>query len=349
MSIRPTLKQVASLAGVSYQTVSKVLNGQAKVTKDTAERIWQAVHDLGYYPDEKARNLRTRRSRMIGYSWVPLPPDQANPILDHFLQSMMDAGERLGYYILPFPHPAPTRLVATYQELISTGRVDGFIVSSVSFDDPRVDLLQQQAFPFVAFGRSNPEYEFPFVDVDGAAGLRMATEHLLQSGHRRIAALAWPESSRVGRDRLKGYLEAMEAAGITPEPAWIARGEGRIAFGRAATQRWLDGPPEERPTAIVALNDAMAVGAMQAAQTCGLHVGVDLAITGFDDAPLVQYLSPPLTSIRQPIWEIGQQVVSLLVKILQGTTPARPHILVEPHLIIRESSRFTNRDTANQS
>jgi DNA-binding LacI/PurR family transcriptional regulator len=350
MSKRVTLKQVALAAGVSYQTVSKVLNHQKQVSPETAARIWSAADILGYHPDDKARNLRLRRSRMIGYSWNASSADPHNPqpnagpnlILDRFLQSMVETAGRAGYYILPFP-PSETRdPIAAYRSLMNTGRVDGFVLSSVTFDDPRLAFLQEQGFPFVAFGRSNPECEFPYVDVDGAAGLRMATEHLIRQGHCAIAALAWRETSRVGQDRLEGYRQALEAAGISPQAPWIARGEGRVAFGYAATQCWLDLPASTRPTGIVALNDLMAIGAMRAAQERGLSIGTDLAIVGFDDLSMVQYLTPALSSVRQPIWQVGQLVVDMLYALLEGKPVSNPHILLPPELIVRESSGLAN-------
>ncbi len=311
---RVTLKEVASSAGVSYQTVSKVINHQVQVSKETEERIWQAVRDLGYRPNYTARSLRSRRSFTIGYSWPPTPPGLANPILDQFLQSMFMAAEERGYYLMCFPyHADPVRQLATYSELVNTGRVDGFVLSSVEYDDPRVLLLLESNFPFVAFGRSNSELDFPWLDVDGAAGIAMAVNHLLDRGHRRIAALAWPESSRVGNNRMEGYFNALEAAGITPHPEWIKRGEGRHAFGYQATCELLQMPEANRPTALVTLNDLMAIGAMQAAHDQGLEVGTQFAIAGFDDAPLVQYLNPPLTSVRQPIWEVGQRIIPMLL------------------------------------
>ncbi len=338
MSRRVTLKQVAARAGVSYQTVSKVINGKAQVSPETEARIWAAIRELGYRPHYIARSLRSQRSRLIGYSWPPSPPDQPNPILDQFLQSMFTSAEEAGYHLLCFPHHYGERQIEAYRELIESARVDGFIVSSVEFDDPRIAFLLEQNVPFVAFGRSNPDWDFPYVDVDGAAGMTGVVEHLLERGHRRIAALAWPETSRVGQNRLEGYFAALSRAGITPLDAWIARGEGRFDFGYQATTHWLDLPAGERPTAIVALNDVMAIGAMRAAQERGLQVGVDIAITGFDDYPLVQYLTPPLTSVRQPIWEIGQRIVSMLVALLEGQPLQEKHVLIQPELIVRASS-----------
>jgi DNA-binding LacI/PurR family transcriptional regulator len=348
---RVTLKEVATSAGVSYQTVSKVINHQVQVSRDTEDRIWQVVQELGYRPNYTARSLRSQRSYTLGYSWPPAPPDQANPILDQFLQSMFMAAEERGYYLLCFPYHADrTRQLAAYGELIDTGRVDGFILSSIEYNDPRVLFLSERNFPFVAFGRSNPEMDFPWIDVDGAAGIQMAVSHLLACGFTRIAALAWPETSRVGNNRMEGYFKALKTAGIEPNPHWIRRGEGRFAFGYRATQELLDLPKAERPNALITLNDPMAIGAMQAARERGLEVGVDFAIAGFDDAPMVQYLDPPLTSVRQPIWEVGQQIIPMLLSYLElGKPPVPSEILVTPRLIVRASSGIQNQAIIEQA
>jgi len=337
---RITLKEVANSVGVSYQTVSKVINHQAQVSKDTEERIWQVVRELGYRPNYTARSLRAQRSYSLGYTWAPSPPDQSNPILDQFLHSMFQAAEEQGYYLLCFPyHKDPAHQLAAYRELIDTSRVDGFILSGVEYNDPRILLLQERDFPFVAFGRSNPELIFPWIDIDGGAGIAMAVNHLMESGFRRIAALAWPETSRVGNNRMEGYFNALHAAGISPNPEWIKRGEGRFDYGYKAAMELLDLPSAGRPTAIIALNDLMAIGAMQAVRERGLVVGTEFAIAGFDDFPMVQYLDPPLTSIRQPVWEVGQQIISMLLEYIElGKPPAASEILVMPRLIVRAST-----------
>jgi DNA-binding LacI/PurR family transcriptional regulator len=336
-----TLKQVAKLAGVSYQTVSKVLNRQIQVTKETEERILQAAQTLGYRPSFVARSLRTQRAFTIGYSWPPSSPDRENIILDQFLQSMFLAAEERGYYLLCFPyHTNVEKHLATYNELIETRRVDGFVLSSIEYDDPRVTLLLERNFPFVGFGRSNPELLFPWIDVDGGQGIRESIVHLLEDGHRRIAALAWPADSRVGNNRMEGYFSALREAGITPEKEWIKRGDGVFEFGYQATLDLLDLPDDCRPTALIALNDMMAVGASQAIKDRGLQVGRDFAVAGFDDAPMVQYTSPPLTTLRQPITEIGQRIIDMLMEYINtGSLPKNPNILVSPQLIVRDSTR----------
>lgn len=338
MSKRVTLKQVASLAGVSYQTVSKVLNGKAQVSAETESRILEAANSLGYKPDQIARSLRLQRSRLIGYSWSPVPPHQYNPILDQFVQSMLNAVEGTGYNLLCFRHKPGTQPVDAYQELIETHRVDAFVISDVEFNDPRVTLLQENNFPFVAFGRSNKELDFPYVDVDGCEGVKTVVRHLIDRGHERIGVLTWPEGSRVGEDRMEGYFNALHDAGITPRREWIVRGDGVLEFGYSSMMQWLNWGEDERPTAVVAFNDFMAIGVMQAIQERGLHVGQDIAVTGFDDTHLVQYLSPPLTSVRQPIWEIGQKIMNMIVDLLEGRPLLYRYVLLVPQLVVRESS-----------
>jgi DNA-binding LacI/PurR family transcriptional regulator len=338
LSSSVTLKEVAVRAGVSYQTVSKVLNHKVQVSKETEARILQAAEELGYRPNQIARNMRAQRSFMIGYSWEQSSPEQVNHILDQFLTSMVGEAQAAGYHVLPFSYRLGEAQVEDYRELIDTGRVDGFVLSSVNYDDPRMSLLIERQFPFVAFGRSNTELDFSYVDVDGADGIRQAVEYLVSRGHRRIAAIAWPEDSRVGNERIRGYHDAMRAAGLTIHPEWIQRGEGDFEFGREAANRLLLIPPSARPTAVIALNDTQAIGAMHAVQERNLEVGKDMAIIGFDDAPMSQYLLPPLTTIRQPIRIAGQKCVEMLVSLMDGDTPEKQQVLLKPKLILRATA-----------
>ncbi len=337
---RITLKEVAALAGVSYQTVSKVLNHQVQVAKDTEERIWKAAQELGYRPSYTARSLRQQRSQTIGYAWEPSPPDQTNPILDEFLQSMFHVAEQNGYYLLCFPlHADPELKLRSYQELIDTGRVDAFVLSHVEFNDVRIKYLCDRNFPFVAFGRSNQDLCFPYIDVDGGTGIRLVVQHLLEQNHQNIAILAWPEDSRVGSNRLQGYFDGLASAGIFPHPEWIVRGQGNFEYGLQGAQQLLSLPSEIRPTAIIALNDMMAIGAMNAVQAQGLVVGKEIAVTGFDDTPMSRFVNPPLTTLHQPVWEIGERLMNTLISMIDTGSLQEPiGELVAPKLVIRASS-----------
>jgi DNA-binding LacI/PurR family transcriptional regulator len=342
MVSKVTLKQVAARASVSYQTVSKVLNNHPQeVSRETEQRILEVVRELGYRPNHIARSMRAKRSHMIGYSWVQTSADQANHILDHFLTSMVQEAEAAGYHLLPFPFREGKDIVEAYRELIDTGRVDGFVLSSVNYNDPRIAFLLERNFPFVAFGRSNAELDFPYVDVDGFDGFRQATQYLISRGHECIAAIAWPEDSRVGNERMRGYVEAMQTAKLKIRKGWIERGEGTFEFGRAAATRLLKLPAADRPTAIVTLNDTQAIGALHAARDHDLVVGRqlgNLAIIGFDDAPMSQYLFPALTTVRQPIRKAGQKCVEILISLMRGEPPSERQVLLTPKLVIRASA-----------
>ncbi len=339
----PTIKDVAREAGVSIATVSYVLNNTGAVSEATRQRVLQAVERLGYRPSVLAQGLQARESRMIGYSWRPVPPDQFNPILEKFIHGMAEAAARHGYHVLAFPSTEPSDEIGPYHEMVERDRVDGFILSNTNLNDPRVRYLLEIEFPFVAFGRANPDWEFAWVDVDGADGVEQAVNHLLELGHTRIACLAWPEESLTGQYRLAGYRRAMAAAGLEVEAGWVVRTENYYQHAYRAVQPWLSRPPDRRPTAIVALTDLMAMGAMNAAADAGLVVGRDLAVVGFDDSPIAAYLRPPLTSLRQPLWEVGELVVTMLIDLIAGETPSPAQVLLKPELIVRDSTALSRR------
>jgi DNA-binding LacI/PurR family transcriptional regulator len=339
MNKKVTLKDVARRAGVSYQTVSKILRNQIQVTADVRARVQAAVEELGYRPNVAGRNLRLQSSHLIGYSWEPALQNFFSPILEEFEQSIVDAAERFGYHILLFPRRTGTDLSKTYEELVYTGRVDGFVLSDLGFGDPRIPTLQALNVPLVAFGRTDGDGStFPYVDVDGRAGIRQAVDHLVEHGHRRIAALGWPEDSRVGADRLSGYWDAMASAGCEVDPAWVKHSAGEFEYGYTAAHELLDLPASRRPTAIVTVFDLIAVGAVRAVEERGLVVGRDVAVTGFDAMPVILYLRPGITTLRQPAWEVGQRVIQILVSLLRGEEPRERQVLLRPELIIRESS-----------
>ncbi|MCI0398046.1 MAG: LacI family DNA-binding transcriptional regulator [Chloroflexi bacterium] len=329
-----TLKDVAVRAGVSYQTVSKVLNKSAQVSPETAARIWRAVDELHYRPNVSARNLRIQTSNLIGYAWH-YTASHVHPILDAFIHSVTNAAELHGYNLLTFVVRDGT---AAYRTLYARNQVSGFVLADTVQNDSRVAQLIEHNIPFTAFGRANDDWDFCWVDVDGYAGIQATVEHLLERGHRRIAFITWPEGSQSGWYREQGYLETLQAAGIALDPAWIVRGEHSGQTGMLGLRRLLDLPPKRRPTAVVCVSDQIAIGAMNAGAAAGLVVGKDMASTGFDDMPLVEYIYPPLTSVRQPMVEAGQLAVELLLKQINGQPIEQKGILLKPELIVRESS-----------
>lgn len=339
-----TIRDVAKAAGVSTATVSYVLNNSRQVSEATRRRVIEAAQRLGYRANITARNLQASETRLLGYTWRPTPPDQFNPILDQFLNAIAQAAARHEYHILTFPTTSIEEENAIYREMVLTGQVDGFVLSNTNLDDPRVRTLLDIGFPFVAFGRSNPEWDFPWVDVDGTYGVLVATHHLLERGHRRIGCLAWPEASLTGQYRLEGYREAMTDAGLTVAPEWVRRTENTYEDAYRAACGLLSLPASRRPSAIVALSDLMAIGAMNAAADLGIEVGRELAIVGFDDAPVARFLRPPLSSLAQPISEVGERLATMLIALVNGQRPAQAQVLLKPSLVVRASSAFRYTD-----
>jgi len=333
-----TIHEVAKEAGVSIATVSYVLNGSRRVSEETRQRVLEATHRLGYRPNITARNLQASETRLLGYSWRPSPPDQFNPILDRFLQATAEAAERHGYRILTFPTGTIDEEATLYEDLIRVGQVDGFVLSNTNLDDVRIRRLMDLGFRFVAFGRSNPSLDFPWVDIDGTEGIRLVMQHLIEMGHQRIGCLAWPEASLTGHYRLAGYREALESHGLPLDGGWIARCENTHDEAYDMAGRLLKLPAERRPTAIVTMSDIMATGAINAAWDAELQPGRDVAVTGFDDAPIARFLRPSLTSLHQPLGEVGERLVTMLVDLCQGRPVPEPHVILSPRLVVRESS-----------
>jgi len=334
----PTIHDVAKEAGVSIATVSYVLNNSRRVGAETRASVLAAASGLGYHANTTARNLQASETRLIGYSWRPSLPGQFNPILDEFLHAIANAASTHGYRILTFPSPTAEIELAAYHSMMRTRQVDGFILSNTNFDDARVRDLMRVNFPFVSFGQANVDWAFPWVDVDGQAGVRLATQHLIAQGHQRIAFLAWPSGSQTGYYRRAGYLAAMDAAPLPVDTEWLAEAGNYHDDAYAATRRLLALPPARRPSAIVASSDLMAMGALNAGWDAGLVVGRDLAVVGFDDAPVARFLRPALTSVAQPIVEVGETLITLLIAAIQGEPATRQGSLLSPTLVVRESS-----------
>lgn len=339
----PTIKDVAREAGVSIATVSYVLNNKkAFVSAETRRQVLETIERIGYTPNVTARNLKANQTRLIGYAWHEVPHDQVNSVLDRFTYYLAQAAEAAGYHVLTFTY-APHNPLPAYQELINTQRVDAFVLSGTNANDPRIRFLMDENFPFVCFGRSNPEWDFYWVDTDGEQGIYEAVSYLIGLGHRQIAVAAWPEQSITGNFRLAGYFRALREAGIDINPDYVIRGEHSEQAGRDALAAWCRLPSREQPTAVVAMSDLVAIGVMNEAEMRGLVVGESLSVIGFDDAPMSQYLRPALTTIQQPIVEIGQALIEMLEAVLKKERPETPNLLIPTRFIKRASCGFIAR------
>ncbi len=337
---RVTLKDVAAKAGVSYQTVSKVLNKQASVTENTEARIYAAIKELGYRPNISARNLRTQSSNLLGYAWRQGDSkEEPHPVLDRFFYSAVQTAEANNYHLMTFLIEADEHLdVEIYRELYAKRQVEGFLLADTNHNDPRVAFLIEENIPFATFGRANEAWDFCWVDVDGRSGVYQVVDYLIQKGHERLGLITWPEGSKTGEERETGYFDRLAEAGIQFDSDWLVRGNNTVQVGAGGVSKLLELSEQRRPTAVVCMSDHLAIGAMSGAASAGLRVGQDIAVTGFDDIPMSAFLHPPLTTIRQPINEVGQKVVDLLLKQINGEPVEEKGLLLKPSIIARESA-----------
>lgn len=331
--MRITIREVGRVANVSIGTVSNVLNAPHLVSEETRQRVLAAVEELGYQPNRAGRSLAARRTHLLGYR----PPDyldQPDPALDAFLHYLVGSASEHGLELVLFVPRAGQSEVDAYREMVRREAVDGFILSGTNYEDPRIEFLLDQGFPFVSFGRAAGSEGFSWVDVDGAAGTAAVVEHLVGLGHRRVAMVAWPEGSESGDARYEGYRRAMEAHGLAPDP--VIRAENTAAEGQAALRHLLEG--DRSVTAVVCVQDVLALGMMMEAARRGVRVGTDLAVVGFDDTPMASLVSPSLTSVRQPFDQVGTTLIEMLVSLLGDEESEPEGVLLTPELVVRAST-----------
>jgi LacI family transcriptional regulator len=334
--MNPTLEEVAKLAGVSRATVSRVINDRPNVRVEVREKVWQAVRQSGYRPHAVARSLVTHRTGILGVvimeAVTTLFTDPYFPLFLHGATEACNAHKRQLMLVL-FNNPASEEEL--YQRVLRNGYLDGVVVASARIGDPLVSSIVRDGIPFVSVGRL-PDENVHVVDVDNVGAARVAVEHLIRLGHRRIGTITGPLDMVSGRDRLEGYRQALEAHGIPVEENLIAQGDYTEAGGMMATQ-WL---LPATPTAIFAASDMMAIGALKCLRQAGWRVPGDVALVGFDDIPIASATEPRLTTVRQPIERLGSIAVELLVGLLQSSrsvkSPAH-RIILPAELIVRES------------
>jgi DNA-binding LacI/PurR family transcriptional regulator len=334
---RPTVESVARHARVSRQTVSNALNAPHRVRPETLARVLASIDELGYRPNSAARTLRTQSTRMLACRLMPQSHMGTGAVLDRFLHALCDAARGRGYDVLSFSAESDDTELDIVEDLLRRTAVDGYVISATHHVDPRPAWLAAREAPFVAFGRpwgeARPRHSW--VDVDGAAGVAAAVEHLVALGHRRIAFLGWPEGSGVGDDRFSGWRRTVEAHRL-PAKGLVVRAEDGLGSGEVLTERLLDRVVP--PTAIVCVSDVMALGALRALDDRGLRPGVDVAVTGFDDSPLATVVRPGLTSVRQPLEAVAEKVIELLLDHLDGSRSRPAEVLLAPALVVRASS-----------
>lgn len=332
-----TLKDVAERVGVSITTVSRALAGYDDVAETTRQRVETVAAELGYVPNITARRLQKQRTDTLGFIIPTFGPRFSDPFFSEFIAGIGNSAADHHLDLLVSTHPPDSeREFNAYRRAVRGGWVDGLIVVRTRESDRRIQLLCENDFPFVAFGRTDDDCEFPYVDEDSAAGMQLLVQHFVERGHRRIGFIAPPAGLMFGHYRRQGYFETMAAHNLAVEPAWVVEGDMTQRSGAEAVRHLLALCP--RPTAIIGGNDLMTLGAMGTMQQEGIEIGHQIAVAGFDDIPPAAHAHPPLTTIHQPIYDIGRKACEMLVEIIHGQEPEPKHVLLTPRLIVRASS-----------
>jgi DNA-binding LacI/PurR family transcriptional regulator len=317
---RPTISDVAALAGTSKGTVSFVLNGRPGVAPTTRERVLAAIQDLGFAPSQVARSLSNSRAGVIGLVLARTPQTlRADPFFAPFIAGVeFGITESDNLVLLRFVDGEQAEL-SIYQRLAKSRQVDGFILADLRHDDARLPLLRELHMPAVTLNRPDVDSSFVAVCNDETSGIQQAAAHLVALGHRRIAHVSGPPQYLHAMQRDATWRRALAAHGV--DLAGSVSSDFTADGGAHATRSLLAGAADDRPTAIVYDNDTMALAGAKAAQALGFDVPADVSVVGFDDAELSAHVSPSLTTIRTDPFAWGETAARTLLRVIDGADP----------------------------
>lgn len=327
-----TIKDVAAIAGISYTTVSHVLNRTRPVSDEVRKKVEAAIAQLDYVPSAVARSLKAKSTATIGL----LIPNSINPYFAELARGIEDYCERSGFCVILCNSDDNPEKQRNYLRVLLEKRVDGLIVSSVGGGDRFAESLSAVRTPMVIVDRDLEDISADLVRIDHELGAYLATSHLLELGHRHIACICGPAQTSVARMRLAGYRRAMHEAAIEVPEGWVIESDFTGPGGRQAAGKLLDG---ERPSAIFAANDMIGIGTLRAAAERNVRVPADLSVIGFDDIQMSQYVYPALSTVGQSILQLGERAAELLLRRIatRGDSPVQ-QVIVAPSIVLREST-----------
>jgi DNA-binding LacI/PurR family transcriptional regulator len=338
---RPTLDEVAARAGVGRGTVSRVVNGSPQVSPEARAAVQRAISDLGYVPNRAARALVTQRTDSVA---LVVSESEERVFGEPFFAGIVRGissgllDTQLQLWLAMAQSPAERERVENH---LTSQHVDGVLLLSLHDSDPLPTLVEQRGLPAVLGGRparmmqphSNAAW---YVDVNNAGGARQAVEHLVADGRRCIATIAGPQDMGVGLGRLAGYREACLHHGYPVTADLVAYGDFSMASGAAAMRQLLERRPDIDAVFVAA--DLMAAGALRVLREMGRRVPDDVAVVGFDDSAMARQTDPPLTTVHQPVEEMGRQMARLLIARISGKQPECPYVLLDTHMVRRQSA-----------
>lgn len=329
-----TIKDIAKKGGVSYSTVSRALNNRLVVNEKTRREIQKLAEEMGYKPNGLARGLVTQKTDTLGL----VIPDITNPFFPEVARGVEEEAAKYGYSVFLCNTDWDVKKEQRYLQALLSKRVDGIILASASEDSDYVIELVRGGLPLILVSRVMKQVDTNYVAIDNVKGAYLATDHLLNLGHRGIAYIGGPENLEFSRARYEGYLLALASKGIEINSRYIRHGKFKKEEGYRNTCELLK-DPASRPTAIFAANDILALGIIQAARELGIQVPGELSVVGFDDIPYASYGEVRLTTVAQPKYAMGEMAAKLLLDEIQsGKKPQKKHIVLQPELVIRNSS-----------
>ncbi len=329
---RPTLDEVASRAGVSRSAASRAINNARHVSRATREAVELAIQELGYVPNPSARALATQQATAVILAVSHNDPALfADPFFGQVIVGISAALETTDLVLMLALANSPHGRERV-QRVLRSRRADGVMLLSLRGDDPLYRLTEQLGLPVVVGGRPLHGEPAWYVDADNRGGARLATEHLIALGRRRIATITGEIDSRAGAERLRGFQETLAVAGL--DNTLIEYGDFTEESGLQATARLLAAHPDM--DALFAASDSMAAGAMRALKAHGRSVPGDIAVVGFDDLPIARHTDPPLTTVNQPIQALGHEMAKMLISLINGERPSA--LILPTRLTVRESA-----------
>jgi LacI family transcriptional regulator len=328
-----TVKDVARLAGVAPITVSRVINNADYIRDDTRERVMAAINQLGYVPNKVARSLRSNQTSMLALVLT----DITNPFFTTVARGVEDAANAAGFNLILCNTDESEAKQENYLQILLERRVDGILLVPACSNLEPVQLIQRLDIPVVVLDRQLPGRLADVVRCDSEGGAYQLTRLLIQNGHNQIAILSGPSSVSTAEDRVKGYQRALREFGLELLDEFVYYGQFTLESGYQMTQQALNAIP--RPTALLAGNNFIAIGALKALKDLHLSVPEDIAVVGFDDLPSTIVVDPILTAAAQPAYEMGRQGAELLLSRLTGSGPREIQEIILPiEIIVRQSS-----------
>lgn len=331
-----SISEVAKRAGVSKSTVSRILNNKGKFSKEVVERVRKIVKKYNYKPNILARSLRSRKTKAVGL----ILPSVTNLFFLEIIKGVEDIASQSSYIVILCDSDERKEKESMYFHMLEDRWVEGIIYSGVTGDTEQekqnIEDLSKKNIPIVLIDREIEDYFTSAVLIDNKKAAFDATNYCINLGHRRIGFISGPLEVKIFLERLKGYRKALEKRGIEFDKNLVEEGSLTIESGILATRKLL--AKKEPPSAIFASSDSMAIGAIKEIQKEGLKVPEDISVVGFDDIPLASLISPPLTTVSQPKYQMGREAMILLLRMIEEEKASKSKIILETKLVVRKST-----------